>query len=1139
MLIQIKQITGGLSGNGKASLCKMHIARRARDFYELNKSFTISDTGISSEFSAARMLADKINAKRDLIADPENALDACELNAVNLIDEIMHAAIDSYLTETNRNLFEKMESFLSDKIGTDKVEHLLEAYTDSIPPSDDVYSGSSSPKRYIEADDSNKYTLLEDMLVSWIDNKNPAAEKMKELFDDKPLLDKTAYTDMFRLLPDFFRKEPAHSHTRKPLLQTMLDPIQQHPQSLTEQLNYINENWSGWLDGLPQKILRSLDFIKEEQRIRFDPEIFGPGPVEAPAFDTSEDEPEQFSQDLDWMPNVVLVAKNAVVWLDQLSKRLKKDIKTLSDIPDETLTELADRGFNALWLIGIWQRSPASKRIKQIMGNPEAAASAYSLKAYRVDESLGGEEALNILKHRAEAHGIRLACDMVPNHTGLDSEWVCEHPDWFIQRRTPPFPSYKFSGENLSGDSRIRVFLEDGYLNHSDAAVVYLREDAQTGETRCIYHGNDGTHLPWNDTAQLNYLLPEVREAVIKEIIKLAKSFPIIRFDAAMTLAKKHVQRLWYPEPGSGGDIASRSECGMTKSDFNRAFPIEFWREVVDRVQQEAPDTLLLAEAFWMMEGFFVRTLGMHRVYNSAFMNMLKNEDNAKYRESIRNVLEFNPQILKRYVNFMSNPDEETAIAQFGTDDKYFGCCLLMSTLPGTPMFGHGQIEGLSEKYGMEYSRAYHDETPNQQLIERHAREIAPLLKKRRIFSNAEQFRLYDLIDKDGNTNEDVFAYSNRAGNESGLVVFNNRFSEAQGRIHKAADFIGEDEVLHRTDLIENLGLTAKDNSYIIFRDHISKTEYIISTNEVAALGLPISLGAFKYRLFMNFREVVSTAEKPYAELAEHLAGQGAANIEDSLNHWIFRDVIDAFNSAIQPQNSLPASQEDSVDKNLIDRLTKLSASIAHAENLQPLPIAKVENIAGAFATALKMQNTEPEFYADICDYPKTPLLIIPAMRIMRQTYMQHSDKTLKNRFIEERFLSESLHKSLRASKIREENLNKITLLIQIMTAVDKNLNYAIDSSVALYLEYLFSDLDVQHFCGVNKFERNVYFNKERFEQLMGWLTLITSAETQNSKSLSEKDKIQRIKDLKRLKEYCIKSATAAGYQLGELLKTV
>ncbi len=105
--------------------------------------------------------------------------------------------------------------------------------------------------------------------------------------------------------------------------------------------------------------------------------------------------------------------------------------------------------------------------------------------------------------------------------------------------------------------------------------------------------------------------------------------------------------------------------------------PVEFWREVVDRVAAEVPGTLLLAEAFWMLEGYFVRTLGMHRVYNSAFMHMLRDEDGAGYRRVITDTLEFDPEILKRYVNFMSNPDEATAVEQFGKGDKYFGVATL------------------------------------------------------------------------------------------------------------------------------------------------------------------------------------------------------------------------------------------------------------------------------------------------------------------------------------------------------------------------------------------------------------------------------------------------------------------------------
>jgi hypothetical protein len=134
------------------------------------------------------------------------------------------------------------------------------------------------------------------------------------------------------------------------------------------------------------------------------------------------------------------------------------------------------------------------------------------------------------------------------------------------------------------------------------------------------------------------------------------------------------------------------------------------------------------------MEGYFVRTLGMHRVYNSAFMNMLRDEKNQEYRLVIKNTLEFDPEILKRYVNFMNNPDERTAVDQFGKGDKYFGICTMLATLPGLPMFGHGQVEGFTEKYGMEYG-GHWDEQPDRYLLERHEREIFPLLRRRYLFS--------------------------------------------------------------------------------------------------------------------------------------------------------------------------------------------------------------------------------------------------------------------------------------------------------------------------------------------------------------------------------------------------------------------
>ena len=378
-------------------------------------------------------------------------------------------------------------------------------------------------------------------------------------------------------------------------------------------------------------------------------------------------------------------------------------------------------------------------------GNADAVASAYSLDDYRIADDLGGEAGLADLRARAATRGIRLASDMVPNHMGIDSRWVIEHPEWFLSLPEPPYPAYTFSGADLSSDDRVGVVLEDHYWDDSDAAVVFKRIDRATGDERFIYHGNDGTSFAWNDTAQLDFLSAEVREQVIRVIIDVARRFPVIRFDAAMVLARRHIQRLWWPLPGAGDGIPSRAEHALTQAEFDARMPTEFWREVVDRVAAEVPGTLLLAEAFWMLEGYFVRTLGMHRVYNSAFMHMLRDENGAGYRKLIRETLEFDPDILGRYVNFMSNPDEETALEQFGTGDKYFGVASVLATLPGLPMFGHGQIEGFGEKYGMEFRRARLDEQPDSALIERHEREIFPLLHRRAWFADAHDFLLYDV----------------------------------------------------------------------------------------------------------------------------------------------------------------------------------------------------------------------------------------------------------------------------------------------------------------------------------------------------------------------------------------------------------
>jgi glycosidase len=878
---------------------EFHVSREARDLYQFDQAlFSLTGNVLLANFHAARVFAQKMNDRRDLVHYPERAVRAGQINAMGLIDEILHYLVGLYREQKKPEVMQEALDWLDHEIGSEAVDRALSRFADDFPPVA-VYRQEVSLEDYLAGETdgvSHRRVLLEELLLLWLANANPAFAPFMDLFDDDDLSRETAYPQIIDRLHEFFDRQPTFGPQNQTLIEMLRSPALSVPHSLSGQLEYIREQWGYMLGKYLYRLLSSLDLIREEEKAIF----LGRGPSLVPEFGALAFEPERFSQDRDWMPNLVLIAKNIYVWLDQLSKKYQRAINRLDQIPDEELDRLADWGFSGLWLIGVWERSLASRKIKQLCGNPEAVSSAYSLYDYVIAADLGGDGAYANLKQRAWQRGIRMASDMVPNHVGIYSKWVVEHPDWFISLDYSPFPSYSFGGPDLSEDSRVGVYIEDHYYTRNDAAVVFRRRDHWTGSEKFIYHGNDGTSMPWNDTAQLNYLNAEVREAVIQTILHVARQFPIIRFDAAMTLTKKHFQRLWFPEPGSGGAIPTRAEHGLTKAQFDAAMPEEFWRQVVDRVAAEAPDTLLLAEAFWLLEGYFVRTLGMHRVYNSAFMNMLRDEDNAKYRSVMKNTLEFDPEILKRFVNFMNNPDEETAVAQFGKGDKYFGICTLMATLPGLPMFGHGQVEGLSEKYGMEYRRAYWDEQPDQWLVERHQRAIFPLLHRRYLFAEVQDFLLYDFFVPEGYVNEDVFAYSNRAGGERGLVVYHNKFTSTRGWIKTSTAFSVKtgsdgDRVLVQRSLGEGLGLHDAGNHFAIFRDHLTGLEYIRSSNELWDRGLYVELDAYQCHVFLDWREVQDNEWHHYAHLADYLGGRGVPSIEEALKEIFLQPIRGPF----------------------------------------------------------------------------------------------------------------------------------------------------------------------------------------------------------------------------------------------------
>lgn len=1213
ILIPVIEASGGKPESG---IYEFHISRNTREKYEFDDNlFSTNGNVIFANFQAARAFTQKLNEKRE--ANEKVAVG--QVNAMGLLDEIYHFILRQYELTVNPKVFSRAVLFVKSRLDEKSLHSTLLRFVELFPPVS-VYRGNTTAEEYLRSDSDGKPNAeitLEEIMLLHFANFNPANSSFKELFDDHDLIHNTKYRDLLSYLEFFFQNEKPYGPDNQFIFDLLRTPILNNPDNLEAQIKFIIDKWGVILDEkYLKKLLMSMDLIKEDIRFGW----FGGGgaPTVVPRYKGAIDdadilalgksgykygaeahldylEAEKFTPDIHWMPQVVLLAKNIYVWLDQLSKKYDRYIHRLDQIPDTELDIIAGWNFTGLWLIGLWERSRASQKIKQMMGNPEAVSSAYSLYDYVIANDLGGEAAFQDLNERCKRRGIRLASDMVPNHMGIFSKWVIERPDYFIQSPQPPFPGYRFTGADLSDDPGIQIRIEDGYWSKTDAAVVFQRIDNRSGEVTYIYHGNDGTNMPWNDTAQLNMLKAEVREAVIQTIFHVARKTSIIRFDAAMTLAKKHFQRLWYPQPGTGGDIPSRADHALTREEFDTFFPTEFWREVVDRINDEMPDTLLLAEAFWLMEGYFVRTLGMHRVYNSAFMHMIMKEENSKYRDLITNTLEFNPEILKRYVNFMSNPDEETAIKQFGTDDKYFGSAILMVTLPGLPMFGHGQVEGFTEKYGMEYKRAYYNEIPNRHLIERHEREIFPLMKKRFMFAEVNHFWFYDFITVNGHINENVFAYSNRYGNDRAVVVYNNRFEETSGRINYSTGKISSvSKSLEYKNLAAALDFKNEDNIFYTFKEHISQLEFIRSSKELFEDGLYLELKSFKYQVFTDFREVYdSTGE--YDRLRLHLNGSGTPSLNSKLIllrlsavHEAYQNlfdnkiitVIEEYYSETGPTTKPPERIKFFSNRfdyllteirrtGVLDLKNKLSAedfeksilAIRYLNNVLETDGFKIDGSA-----ALTEDFRKSVMISKHSNYPVNTFIYLNWAILYNLGGRKNAEPgTEALKVIDELLLNETITEILKRLGRSEHYIQQEILLIRILLKYD-SLNKAVfqmhdelvsenklfmpdltaarklsKSEISL-LEKLLMDTEVKKYIGANYYNGEWYFSKENLEELLDWLltiNLIHHFSTGKPLAADDPALIHLMMDFYHLNKYLKELSEQSEYKISNLFDNI
>ncbi len=1100
------------------------ITRKEIDFME---PLFQTGNGTASFYREASSISFKYNEMKKKEGGDFEYLSAGKLNASAILHSAYQTILTYLISGTNEDFFRRR---LATVEANDSLRNALDFYSKAFP--------TELPDERTREEDMRGFFIHQVILQN-----RAMVAAAKPFFTPEGLVFPDSSKALSSILSSYVKDDLRNGEPNTDDIFTFLCmPARLYPDSLLDQIQYIIREWAAMLPEYFVNLLKSsMDYINEEQKDHG----FGgaPGPIPVVDFSSEINEYEAFSSDSNWMPCVVMIAKSTLVWLDQLSKQYKRPITSLDQIPDEELDLMQHRGITALWLIGLWQRSEASKTIKHLCGNPDAVASAYSLKDYDISPDIGGWEAVENLRVRCRRRGIRLASDMVPNHTGIDGNWVYEHPDYFISQSYSPFPSYTYNGPDLSHNPDWEVKLEDHYYNRTDAAVTFRMRNRHTGETRYVFHGNDGTTMPWNDTAQLDYLNPVTREAVIQKILHVARNFPIIRFDAAMTLAKRHIERLWYPKPGTGGDIAGRAEHSMDEREFNRRIPEEFWREVVDRVAKEVPDTLLLAEAFWMMEGYFVRTLGMHRVYNSAFMNMLKNQENQKYRDSIKKTLEFEPEILKRYVNFMNNPDEDTAIAQFGSDDRYFGVATLLATLPGLPMIGHGQIEGYREKYGMEYQRAYFDEKPNGWLIDQHERRIFPLLRKRYLFANVDNFNIYDCYGPNG-VEESVYAFVNGSGNERTLVLVNNRYERIYGTISVSAPKLkknGEERKMVRTNLAENLNLNFGSRNYCLMDCFSDGLTYIIPSINLFD-GFSFGLNGYEARVFWNIREVedtdgcIESLHKEYGERGIKDINKAIAmmrlkpvyNVLESLRDEKFLSLVKDITSGVsekEGERELLLSLAE-VYSTLFEAYPDMDEAVkgqmgAVPSDVEAQPVIKlVKALSKAFgakgAKALRSWNSLDETIHILIT---SAFILIPfAKEKTPKALMEVADRLMLDEF----FSSYTRELGLDDNQKRALSHEAALLVSALVHYREEDIG---DTPVAL-LSCLLNDNGVMNLVQCNEYQGTVWYNKESMQRAIMVCTLAYSVTQERT-----------AKDSDLFARTLLEKEISSGYKLSGLVK--
>lgn len=365
----------------------------------------------------------------------------------------------------------------------------------------------------------------------------------------------------------------------------------------------------------------------------------------------------------------LLYQVNTRVWLTELTHK-KGTAATLDDLTDEELDKLKDYGFDWIWLLSVWQTGTESRRVsrenpgwrkefKQTLpdlAEDDIKGSGFAIAGYYVSEELGGNEALSRLRQRLNSRGMKLMLDFVPNHTALDHKWIHDHPDFYIRRT-----EHDLEREPMNNT---RITLENG-------SFVFA-------------HGRDPYYPGWPDTLQLNYGNPDLQQAMMNELARIAGQCDGVRCDMAMLVLPDVFEKTW--------GIKTR----------------HFWPEAIKRSRRVNPGFCLMAEVYWDLEWTMLQT-GFDYAYDKRLYDRLKDGNVKAAREHLFASADYQA----RMVRFLENHDELRAAFEFPAE-KHQAAAIITYLSPGMRFFHNGQFQGRIKKISPHLVRAPEEAVNNE-----------------------------------------------------------------------------------------------------------------------------------------------------------------------------------------------------------------------------------------------------------------------------------------------------------------------------------------------------------------------------------------------------------------------------------------